>query len=283
MNDQHREFKYTELDGSKGEIRLLKILPGNPDDRIRIEISDSQLVSAELPRPRRWNTAQLCDSLPEGWEAHETLGGHVVFGKAVEGRFIFSREHPNPSVDVKSYERIPIPNPPSQYEALSYTWGAEQNSQWITVFHNGLLGSPYAMQVRPNLANALRHLRHLDKPRTMWIDALCINQGDKTERSHQVHLMGRIYSLAHKVIVWLGSGSEDSKLALYTLEELGNKYELTKDAYQIPLCENPDYDVLDHRIPLPYNDKIWTALANMFQRPWFERLWTLQESQLAHT
>jgi hypothetical protein len=46
------------------------------------------------------------------------------------------------------------------------------------------------------------------------IDALCIDQDNGSEKSHQVHLMKKIYSQAYKVLVWLGPPSEDSELAL---------------------------------------------------------------------
>jgi hypothetical protein len=41
-------------------------------------------------------------------------------------------------------------------------------------------------------------------PRHFWIDALCINQVDTTQRNHQVYAMGQTYSEARLVIAWLG-------------------------------------------------------------------------------
>jgi hypothetical protein len=38
----------------------------------------------------------------------------------------------------------------------------------------------------------------------LWVDALCINQEDTTERNHQVMQMGAIYEKAKRVVVWLG-------------------------------------------------------------------------------
>ena len=38
----------------------------------------------------------------------------------------------------------------------------------------------------------------------LWIDALCIDQENDQERNHQVGLMGRLYSSARTVLVWLG-------------------------------------------------------------------------------
>lgn len=44
--------------------------------------------------------------------------------------------------------------------------------------------------------------------RSMWIDAVCINQDDLDEKGQQVQQMGRIYSEAARVIMWLGPHSE---------------------------------------------------------------------------
>jgi len=46
--------------------------------------------------------------------------------------------------------------------------------------------------VRPNLYTALCTFRLEDHPRMLWIDAICINQGDDAEKSTQVPLMRRI-------------------------------------------------------------------------------------------
>jgi Heterokaryon incompatibility protein (HET) len=86
------------------------------------------------------------------------------------------------------------------FEALSYTWGDLNNSQPITV-HDKVF---HATQ---NLALALRHLRHEDRDRILWIDALCINQSDLLEKNEQVCHMKDIFSPggARQVIVWLGT------------------------------------------------------------------------------
>lgn len=39
-----------------------------------------------------------------------------------------------------------------------------------------------------------------------WVDALCINQTDARERTHQVNMMGKIYRLCTGVLCYLGDG-----------------------------------------------------------------------------
>ncbi|KAI0456300.1 hypothetical protein F5B21DRAFT_502493 [Xylaria acuta] len=84
---------------------------------------------------------------------------------------------------------------------------------------------------------------------------------------------------------WLGRRSSDSRLALSTLEYLGQQVQYTKDAYHFPQpsyaepnCVEPDCYRPD--CLLPYSAEIWT-FQNIWSRPWFNRLWVLQEIHLA--
>lgn len=62
----------------------------------------------------------------------------------------------------------------------------------------------HSKDVRQNLWMALRHLKHKNQDRTIWIDALCINQEDITgEMSRQIPHLGRIYSEVSRVVVWM--------------------------------------------------------------------------------
>lgn len=91
--------------------------------------------------------------------------------------------------------------PPPVYEALSYSWGDPRITKPIQV------GS-YCVDVTCNLELALKHLRLDDQDRTLWVDAICINQSDVVERGHQVSIMGQLYSQAKEVVIWLGAEPE---------------------------------------------------------------------------
>lgn len=84
-----------------------------------------------------------------------------------------------------------------EYETISYVWGDPKVRKPISV--NGS-----RIEVTVNLFSALRRFRYPDTPRVLWADAVCINQGDKNERSGQVQLMGRIYKECWEVLIWLG-------------------------------------------------------------------------------
>lgn len=82
------------------------------------------------------------------------------------------------------------------YEALSYVWGGNEFTAEIT-----LNNEPYS--ITPNLDIALRHLRRPSAERTLWVDALCINQHDLVERSRQVILMKDIYAHCTVDLAWM--------------------------------------------------------------------------------
>ena len=100
------------------------------------------------------------------------------------------------------------------YNALSYTWGSATEQRWIR-----LNGKPY--HVQPSLMHALNAIRRSDEAVTIWIDAICINQGVTSERNHQVAMMGDIYRNAKRVLAWLGPAADDSDAYFDYLERLG--------------------------------------------------------------
>jgi len=87
---------------------------------------------------------------------------------------------------------------PPEYEALSYAWGLPPFSASIT------LNDSLDFTIGENLELALRYLRLPSKKRLLWVDALCINQGDRDERSQQVGRMRDVFQLCQAVLVYLG-------------------------------------------------------------------------------
>jgi hypothetical protein len=109
------------------------------------------------------------------------------------------------------------------YEALSYVWGAIGDTCPNPVYIDG-----HAMIISTNLEAALRALRFPNMSRTLWIDAICINQNDMDERAIQVIFMGAVYSKAKSVTIWLGTSSDDSSLAMSSLADLRSKKSLDR-------------------------------------------------------
>ncbi|KFA71687.1 hypothetical protein S40288_09533 [Stachybotrys chartarum IBT 40288] len=106
-------------------------------------------------------------------------------------------------------------DPPPVYEALSYTWGDASDTREIVL--NG-----HVVSVTANLFLALRRLRLEDDVRVMWVDAVCINQLDLDERSQQVSLMRKIYSLCDEAAIWLGEPPEQA-VPTYAMHWFGDE------------------------------------------------------------
>ncbi|KAH6860661.1 heterokaryon incompatibility protein-domain-containing protein [Alternaria rosae] len=86
------------------------------------------------------------------------------------------------------------------YDAISYVWGSAPATE--TVLYNGkpLIITPTALEMLHYLHGYQRNT----KKRRIWIDAICINQDDKKEKSNQISLMRDIYAWTTTVIVWMG-------------------------------------------------------------------------------
>ena len=115
----------------------------------------------------------------------------------------------------------------TDYCALSYCWGDPYLKEDITV--NGRL-----FKVTSNLFAALKAVKqYLDRhemvDQYVWVDAICINQNDNSEKSVQVRRMNEIYSKARRTLVWLGAESEKSDMIMSVLQWLG-LYGLPMDA-----------------------------------------------------
>ncbi|KAF1969892.1 heterokaryon incompatibility, partial [Bimuria novae-zelandiae CBS 107.79] len=83
------------------------------------------------------------------------------------------------------------------FEALSYTWGDRTSNR-------SLRKTQGRLEVTPNCLAALEDRRHQNQGRTLWIDAICINQHSNTEKNHQVPLMNQIYSKATQLLIYIG-------------------------------------------------------------------------------
>ncbi|KAI1120293.1 heterokaryon incompatibility protein-domain-containing protein [Nemania abortiva] len=241
------EYTYKPL-RTPEEIRLVNILPGDFDDPILLEINHVHLVPPpdDESRPKQPTLKELRATLPSGWTVHETYEGRVVFEKGLEA----SWTHPDP--DYVSYDF-------SQYDIPG--------------------ASPLA--VRRNLVEALRYLRSSGTSRTMWIDAICINQNDIPEKNIQVPRMGSIYRLARRVVAWLGTEFVDCDMVFSRLEHLGKQVELTRDDWRLPSPDCFNRRLFRDDFPIYCEDEFWVAFSTMASRGWFQRAWTLQEIQLA--
>jgi hypothetical protein len=91
---------------------------------------------------------------------------------------------------------VPLYDKQLEYEALSYVWGSKANPVEISL-------EDHIVPVTNNLFKVLRRLRRATEIRTLWVDALCINQSDTIEKAEQVTVMAAIYKCSTLVWIWL--------------------------------------------------------------------------------
>jgi hypothetical protein len=104
----------------------------------------------------------------------------------------------------------------------------------------------------------------------MWIDAVCINQDDLAERASQVRFMARIYSHASCVVVWLGEEGDNSAELFATIEDIASI------SSRISPPSNKT-DSLIGKAHFEEEDSLQKMLMSFLSRPWFYRIWVLQE------
>ena len=134
------------------------------------------------------------------------------------------------------------------YEALSYTWA---NSSGDASLSSKLICFGHIIPITGNCEAALRRLRLQNRNRRLWIDAICINQCDASEKSHQVRLMSQIYTNASQVLAYLGV-SPTMETAKF--RQLVNYFQ---DNASVALETAHLKNALINSLALPYFDRVW--------------------------
>ncbi|KAK4164789.1 putative heterokaryon incompatibility protein [Cladorrhinum sp. PSN259] len=216
------------------------------------------------------------------------------------------------------FEHIELGKPSDDqrnFDALSYCWGDSPEKVDIC-FETETTGKG-SFRISVALERAIQHLRHKDAPLRIWIDAVCINQESFEERSQQVSMMGTIYSRATKVHIWLGEGHPGLEAALRVIRDIYNLHHHccpggdkcgcsgTKHRFRIEELESATqkdgwlsfgslwevFNLHYHTKPLdPYlveasggegHGHFSYLMQNLFQNPWFQRVWVVQEALLS--
>ena len=151
----------------------------------------------------------------------------------------------------------------SQYEALSYRWTDPNKENPDLAYCNG-----FECPIGPNLHAALIRFRLADAPRALWVDQLCINQAEGPETAQQLLVMCDIYSKAERVLSWLGPAYDDSDKAMDLFPKLVDRLEALDLEKKL---EKEDHDMSIDGF------KYGQAFYKLFSRPYFSRVWTLQE------
>ena len=150
------------------------------------------------------------------------------------------------------------------YAALSYVWGDKKKLEPVFVRNSRVQWVTY------NLWAALRRIRQKDKDLVLWVDAICINQADDTEKSRQIQHMPLIYPGADRVLCWLGDDNDATVLEAFNLLKLW-----VKAHYNPVLLTKLVAKVREQLASGPSGQS--KALAALFTRPYWRRAWCLQE------
>lgn len=157
----------------------------------------------------------------------------------------------------------------TRYGAISYVWGNPQDTVKIRVKSDtdSRVGT---LSITKSLEAALKRIRRRKVKSIIWADGICINQTDVLERGHQVRLMRSIYAQANLVHVWLGPRSHEftnmtAQRAFQLLQNLKVKSKI-EEIYQ-------GIAGID--------DEVCEILSRILDRPWFRRIWILQEIGVA--
>ncbi|KPI37392.1 uncharacterized protein AB675_10255 [Cyphellophora attinorum] len=154
------------------------------------------------------------------------------------------------------------------FSALSYEWGPPSPEDLLPITIDG-----HSFLITPSLHAFLSRVRRPDIHLTLWADAICINQADINERNHQVSLMGEIYKTATEVFSWLGHAAAGSDEVF----DLINSRKWSPDA---PL----DSDQGKNEFFLALCERNLSASFRLLvERPYWTRVWILQEVVLART
>jgi hypothetical protein len=146
------------------------------------------------------------------------------------------------------------------YEAVSYTWTSDDGD--ATLSRSIYCGVDKYISITMNCDKALRQLRRRGLRRRLWIDAVCIDQTNITERNHQVGLMDRIYSQSRnvRICIWLDHLSSEGSTGY-------------RDFFR---C------LQNQSTSMVYNAAwLFSMMKQLFSFRYFTRAWVIQEVVLA--
>jgi Heterokaryon incompatibility protein (HET) len=125
---------------------------------------------------------------------------HEALGQEADAIRILRVERAHPGRKYVSWllESVSLSSIQHTFIAVSHVWGNDDRTFKILVNGQSYFVTPQLWQFLLLAAE-----RVSDKP--LWIDAICIDQGNVAEKETQLPLMGLIFSKTQKLIAWLHS------------------------------------------------------------------------------
>jgi hypothetical protein len=237
-------YVYARLPSASSSIRTFRLQAANPGETIRGSLSVSDLSTNPPPR---------YDALSYTWTRVQKVAAtnsHLSNGDA-------------PPVSA---------GPPDDHP---YAWADQLKPHHVIIDDNSLLA------ITCNLYSALSRLRSTNEDRILFVDALSIDQGTSVdsleERNQQIRLMGKIFRSANIVYADLGQYDDGATVCLPDLEYIAN---IEHDRWTVARTETKE----NYAPLMPKNVTnsltFWHSLIALCTRPWWKRLWALQEVML---
>jgi hypothetical protein len=247
-------ISYYPLDKDQDEIRLITILPSS---------NSSPLVCCAL------ETVSLKSVIPE-YKDFISESDSAATMNSRKMALNWANLHNSNVRDSSDHNAITHPTRSSyrflwgDYAALSYVWGDSTSTNQIVI--NGK-----TTPVGRNLEIALRALSKqpvFQDGLKLWVDAICINQGDGQEQGHQIGKMRDIYGNAQTVIGWLGEENNNSDKAIDLIQAMCHaSTDNHGEEIEAKLRIDPEY----------LGSGCWVALHDLMLRDFWFRLWIIQE------
>lgn len=151
------------------------------------------------------------------------------------------------------------PSPALEYDAVSYRWGDPGLTEEILVDGRTMALTKSALQVLLNCRTSWDR-------KTIWIDAICINQRDFDEKASQIRMMRDIYRNATRVVLypildWYARAAVPTLMQVLAngMITTGHPRKLRKLAIG------------------QKESRRWHAVVDLFLSEYFTRVWVVQE------
>ena len=213
-------------------------------------------------------------------DSTEPSGSYVYAPLPSEEHFRLVQLRLNQSEDLTCNLSVHRLGESPKYYSLSYYWG--ESRDLLPLPCNG-----QQLQVTPALRDALVRLEAIrldDGVQHFWIDQISINQADLDEQASQVGLMRRIYGQALQTLIWLGPAEDDEAIGAFEVVEALYRYWTNsgkpklgpKSALAVESPDALDAHGSQFGVPACHSPR-WRGLARLLGRPWFKRVWVIQE------
>ena len=216
-----------------------------------------------------------------GEEVYQELGQDVfLYNEELADRVIRLIEIENGSGDDEIRISLKITSMDTQgtqpeYQALSYVWGSILDKK--TIICNSV-----PLEIGQNLHHALWQIREDgDIKLPWWVDAVCINQKNISEKNVQVRMMKEIYENAYSVLAWIGQEKEEDAAGFALLQAMDEQLGHYADTFETVSLGGPRYDTLEQLGLPPVEDPQWRAMMDVLYRDYFYRIWIIQEILVA--